>query len=191
MSVSARPADGRGGLPGPGAAAALERAGAFLRAVAAKALRLGAVAALGGAATWWALYVAIEPGDLRTAVLVLSALLLAFPPTALALFAVAARTLLALPERIRQAPGAIRDRADEISRRAGQVAEARRGGLLRGVPALARLWWSVASARELLQLASPAAVLLRSATLVAALIALPAAILEVLLGVAALLWLAM
>ena len=191
MSVSARPADGRRGRGGPGAAAALERAGTFLRALAGKALRLGAVAALGGAATWWALYVAIEPGDLRAAVLVLSALLLALPPTALALFAVAARTLLALPERIRQAPGAIRDRAGEISSRAGQVAEARRGGLLRGIPAVARLWWSVASAKELLELASPATVLLRSATLIAALIALPAAILEVLLGAAALLWLAM
>jgi hypothetical protein len=171
------------------AAAALERAGAVLGAVAARALRLAAVATVAGAVTWWALYRGIDPGDVRATVLLVAGVLLAFPPAALVLFAVAARTLVTLPERIRQAPGAVRHRAGEISRRAGDLAEARRRGLLRGIRSLARLWWSVASAREVLQMLSPAAVLLRSSTLVAALIALPAAILEILLGAGALIWL--
>jgi hypothetical protein len=193
VSVSVRRADTSPGLPAPGsggrAAAALEGAGAFVRAVAERALRLAAVAAVAGAVAWWAIYWEVDPGDVRTAILVLAGLLLAFPPAALAVFGVAARTLASLPDRIRQTPGAAKDRAAEISRRAGSVAEARRRGLVRGLPAVAGLWWSVASARDVLQVLSPGAVLLRSSTLVAAAVALPAAVLEVVLGVAALLWL--
>jgi hypothetical protein len=192
VSVSARRAEA--GLEGAGggarAAAALERAGTFVLAVAGRAVRLAAVAAVAGLVAWWALYRAIDPGDVRTGVLFVAGLLLAFPPVALGLFALAARTLVALPDRIRQIPGAVGDRAGEISRRAGRVAEARRRGVVRGLPALAGLWWSVASARDLLQFLSPAAVLLRSATLVAAAIALPAALLEILLGAVGLVWLA-
>ncbi len=169
---------------------AVERAARLIRGLARQALRLGAVAAAGGAVAWWALYRGLDPGDARTAVLIVATLLLAFPPVALVLFAVAARTLLALPGRLREAPGAIRERAGEISRRGAELTEARRRGLLRTVPALGRLWWSVSSAREVLQVTSPAAVLLTPATLLAAGIAVPAAILEILLGIAGLLWLA-
>jgi hypothetical protein len=193
VSVSARRAEA--GPRGPGSAtrvaAALEQAGAFVLAVADWAVRLAAVAAVAGLVAWWALYLAVDPGDVRAAVLLVAGVLLAFPPVALLLFAVAARTLAGLPGRIRQIPGAIGDRAGDISRRATRVAEARRRGLVRGLPAMAGLWWSVASARDVIQVLSPAAVLLRSATLIAATIALPAALLEVLLGVAALVWLAM
>lgn len=171
------------------AAAALERAGAVLGAVAARALRLAAVATVAGAVTWWALYLGIEPGDVRASILLVAGVLLAFPPTALVLFAVAARALASVPERIREAPGAVRHRAGEISRRAGDLADARRRGFLPRIRSLARLWWSVASVREVLRVLSPAAVLLRSTTLVAALIALPAAVLEILLGAGALIWL--
>jgi hypothetical protein len=191
VSVSARRAEA--GPRGPGGArvaAALAQASTFVLAVADWAVRLAAIAAVAGLVAWWALYLAVDPGDVRAAVLFVAGVLLAFPPVALVLFAVAARTLAGLPDRIRQIPGAIGDRAGEISQRAGRVAEARRRGLVRGLPAMAGLWWSVASARDVIQVLSPAAVLLRSATLIAAAIALPAALLEVLLGVAALVWLA-
>lgn len=170
-------------------APALERAAQIIRELARRALRLAVPAAIAGALAWWALYRGIDPGDGRTAVLVVATILLAFPPVALILFAVAARTLVALPGRLREAPRAIRERGAEISRRGADLTEARRRGLLRVVPALARLWWSVSSAREVLQVASPAVVLLTPATLVAAAIAVPAAVLEVVLGVAGLLWL--
>jgi hypothetical protein len=160
-------------------------------AVAGRVLRLAAIAALAGLVAWWALFQALDPGDVRAGALFLAGLLLAFPPVALVLFAVAARTLAALPDRIWQIPGAIGDRAAEISRRAGHLAEARRRGLVRGLPAMAGLWWSVASARDVIQVLSPAAVLLRSATLIAAAIAVPAALLEILLGGVGLVWLAL
>jgi hypothetical protein len=193
VSVSARRAED--GSPGAGGgtrrAAALEQAGAFLLAVAGRAIRLAAIAAAAGLVAWWALFQAIDPGDVRAGVLFVAGLLLAFPPVALGLFAVAASTMAGLPDRIRQIPGTVGDRAGEISRRVGQLAEARRRGLVRGMPAMARLWRSVASARDVLQVLSPAAVLLRSATLIAAAIALPAALLEILLGVVGLVWLAL
>lgn len=171
--------------------AAVERAARLIRGLARRALRLGAVAAVAGAVAWWALYRGIAQGDARTAVLFVATFLLAFPPVALVLFAVAARTLVALPARLRQAPAAIRERAGEISRRGTELTEARRGGLLRAVPALARLWWSVSTAREALQVVSPAAVLITPATLVAAVVAVPAAVLEILLGIAGAAWLAL
>jgi hypothetical protein len=171
--------------------AAVERAAGIIRGLARRALKLGAMAAVAGAVAWWALYRGVDPGDARTAVLIVATLLLAFPPVALVLFAVAARTVLALPGRLREAPGAIRERVGEISRRGTEVTEARRRGLLRTVPALGRLWWSVSSVREVLQVVSPAAVLVTPATLVAAVIAVPAAVLEVLVGIGGAVWLAL
>jgi hypothetical protein len=193
VSVSARRAETGppGAAGGTRGAAALEQAAAFVLAVAGKAIRLAAIAAGAGLVAWWALFQAIDPGDFRAGVLFVAGLLLAFPPVALGLFAVAARTMAGLPDRIRQIPGTVGDRAGEIYRRVGQLAEARRRGLVQGMPAMARLWWSVASARDVLQVLSPAAVLLRSATLIAAAIALPAALLEILLGVVGLVWLAL
>jgi hypothetical protein len=182
-----------GGRPPAGPApvvGALARASGALRGLAAGAIRLAVVAALAGALGWWALFRGLDPGDLRTGILIVAGVLLAFPPVALGLFAFAARTLAALPDRIRGSSAALRERAGEISRRASALAEARRRGGPRSVPALARLWWSVSSAREVLQVAGPGVVLLTPAMLVAAIIAAPAALLEILLGVAGLIWLA-
>jgi hypothetical protein len=171
-------------------AGALAVASGVVRGLARTAVRLAIVAAAAGAVAWWALARGIDPGELRTGVLVAAALVLAFPPVALVLFAIAARTLAELPGRIREAPGALKERAGEISRRATALTEARRRGGLRSVPALARLWWSVSSVRDVLQVAGPGVVLLTPAVLAAAVAAVPGAILEILLGLAGLLWLA-
>jgi hypothetical protein len=173
-----------------GIRAPLARASGALRSLAGGAIRLGLAAAVGGALAWWALFRGLQSGDLRTAILVVGAVILAFPPVALGLFAVAARTMAALPGRLSDAPGSLRERTGEISRRASALAEARRRGGLRALPALARLWWSVTSARDLLQVVGPGAVLLTPATLVAAIAAVPGALLEILLGVVGLVWLA-
>ena len=172
----------------PPAAGALERASSLLRRIARSAGRLALLALLAGAVMWWALYSGIDEG--RTVALVVAAVLLLAPPFVLGLFVMGVRALIELPRRIREAPGEFRDRAGEIARRSSELGEARRQGLVRAVAALFRLGWAVASSRELVEVASPALVLLTPWMLGATLLAALAAVLEIVLGAGALIWLA-
>jgi hypothetical protein len=166
----------------------LDRAVAVLRSMARATLRLAAAALIGGLAVWWAVFQASDPGEDRTVLLVVLAIILAAPPTVLFLFAVALRTLIALPRRLREAPGAVGDRLGEIRRRMAELSEASRQGTLRALRSLFRLGWSIASSREVLEV-SPAVVLLTPGMLVATVFAAAGAVIEVVAGTIALLWL--
>lgn len=168
--------------------AAIDRASRFLRGVARSVLRLAAVALLGGLAVWWALFRGVDPGEGRTTVLVVAALLLLAPPVILGLFVVAVRALADVPRRVREAPASFRQKAEEIRRRTGEIATAR--GASRSMGSLFRLWRAAASWRELLEVVSPALVLLTPAMLVASVVAALVALLEIVAGVIAAIWLA-
>lgn len=166
----------------------LDRAVSFLRGLARAVLRLGAAALVGGLAIWWAVLQGADPGENRTGILVVLAILLVAPPIILFLFVVAIRTLIALPQRIREAPGAVGDRLVEIRQRMARLSEARREGALPALRSLFRLGWSIATSREVVEL-SPAVVLLTPGMLVATVFATAAALLEILVGAGAVLWL--
>jgi hypothetical protein len=169
--------------------AAIDRASRFLRSVARSVLRLAAVALLGGLAVWWAMFRGVDPGEGRTTVLVVAAVLLLAPPVILGLFVVAVRALADVPRRVREAPASFRQKAEEIRRRTGEVAAAR--GASRSMGSLFRLWRAAASWRELLEVVSPALVLLTPAMLAASVLAALGALLEILAGVIAAVWLAL
>jgi hypothetical protein len=175
------------GLP-PRPPTMLDRAMAVLRGMARATLRLAAAAAIGGMAVWWAVFQGGDPREDRTVILVVVAILLAAPPAILVLFAVALRTLVALPGRLREAPGAVGDRLGEIRTRMTQLTEASRQGVLRTLRSLFRLGWSIASSREVLEL-SPAVVLLTPGMLVATVFAAAGALVEIVAGAIALMWL--
>jgi hypothetical protein len=166
----------------------LDRAVAVLRGMARATLRLAAAALIGGLAVWWAVFQGAASGEDGTVILVVLAIILAAPSTVLILFAVALRTLIALPRRLREAPGAVGDRLGEIRRRMAELSEASRQGTLRALRSLFRLGWSIASSREVLEV-SPAVVLLTPWMLVATVFAAAGAVLEVVAGAIALLWL--
>lgn len=163
----------------------IERASGVIRGVARAAGRLAAAALASGAVLWWAVFRAVE--DVGP-VVVLAVVLIA-PPAVLGLFVMGLRALVALPARLRDAPAAVRQRAGHIRVRAAEVSEARRRGVVRTLPALFRFWWSVATSREVLQVLSPALMLLTPWMLIAAVVAAGAAVAEVVAGAGALLWL--
>lgn len=175
--------------PSP-AIGALDRASSFLHRIARAAGRLALVALLAGSLVWWALYRALEGGGGRTVGLAVAAVLLAAPPAVLGLFIMGVRALIELPRRLRETPGAFRERAGEIGRRATELSDARGQGVGRAVAALFRLGWAVASSRELMEVASPALALLTPWMLGATVLATVAAVVEILLGAVALIWLA-
>jgi hypothetical protein len=176
-------------LPPP-RAAALDRATRFLRWLSGRILRLAVLALAGGILVWWAVYVRV-PEDDRLVLLIVIGILLLVPPLILGLFGFAVRGLAGLPGRLREAPGQARDRIQEARRRLAEVAGARRRGLISGLGALARLGWSLRSSREVLEVAGPAAVFLTPGMLAATVVALIAALIEVLAGAIALLVLAL
>jgi hypothetical protein len=167
---------------------ALDRATGFLRWLAGRILRLAVLALAAGALAWWAVFVEL-PSDERAVVPVVLGILLAIPPLILGLFGLALRGLAGLPGRLRQAPGQARERIVEARRRLAEVAEARRRGLVSGLGALVRLGWTLRSSREVLEVAGPAAVFLTPGMLAASVAAFIAALVEVLAGVIALVWL--
>ncbi len=168
----------------------LDRAIRVLRGLARATGRLAAVALVAGLAVWWAVFQAADPGEDRTVILVVLAILLLAPPIVLSLFALALRTLIGIPHRLREAPGATRDRLGEIRRRMAELSEASRQGTVRAFRSLFRLGWSIASSREVLEV-SPAVVLLTPGMLVATVFAAAGAVVEILMGALALLWLAL
>jgi hypothetical protein len=114
-------------------------------------------------------------------------LLLAAPPILLALFVLAVRAVLALPGRLRELPTAVGSRAAEIRRRATEVGQSRTSASrARGTFGLLR---AVSSSREVLEVLTPAAALLRPWLLIAAPFAAAAAAVEILVGLVALVWL--
>jgi hypothetical protein len=165
----------------------LDRAVSFLRGLARAVIRLGAAALVGGLAIWWTVFQGTDPGE-RTGILVVLAILLVAPPLILFLFVVALRTLIGLPQRIRETPGAVGDRLAEIRQRMARLSEARREGALPALRSLFRLGWSIATSREVVEV-SPALVLLTPGMLVATVLAAAAALLEILVGAVAVLWL--
>jgi hypothetical protein len=137
---------------------------------------------------WFALRSLLRDGDGSTVALIVAALLLALPPAVLGLLVGAIRALLALPDQLRRLPAEVGSRVGEVRRRATEVGQSRSAwsgarrsfGLLR----------AAAGARDVLEVLTPAAVLLRPWLLIAAPLAVAAAAVEILLGLVAGLWLA-
>lgn len=177
------PRDSMTGMPGGGLGTAI----AAVRRVARAALWLAGAALLGGAAVWSAVREALVADDARVLVLVIVGLVLVAPPVVLGLFSFALRALADLPRRLREAPGEVRDRAAVIRRRASEVAEARSRGPFATLTGVVRLWWAAASSREMLEVLSPAALLLTPGLLAFTAVAAVAGVVEVLLGLVALL----
>ena len=161
-----------------------ERAVRFLRGLGRATIRFAIVAAIAGAVAWVALFRALAD-DEATGVLVVTAILVVTPPAILLLFAFALRALRMIPQRLREAPGTLRERAGEIRRNAGEIGSARPGMLAKLRP-LARLWRTVSSSRELVDEIAPAALLLSPWMLAAAGTSAVAAVVEILVGVVAL-----
>lgn len=148
--------------------------------------RLAVAAFVAGALVWWA---ASRAGGSPLGLAVLG-VILALPPLAVAAFAVAVRALVALPRKLREGRSALRGRAELIRDRAGEVVASRRRGPLQALRATVRLWWAVASSREVLEVLGPTTLLLSPATVVLAAIGAVAAAFEILGGAVALIWLA-
>jgi hypothetical protein len=170
------------------AAQAIDRISSFLRRVSRIVTILAAMGLVGGAALWWV--VSREAGDeQRLAVSVAVGIVLLVPPVVLGLFAAAVRAIVALPQRLRESPQAVREHADELGRGARAVAEARSAGPLRTLVAVVRLVRTAGSSRELLGSLIPGALLLNPARLILTALAGVAALVEIVLGAAALVWL--
>lgn len=176
--VEARPVD----RARRGPVATTDRAASAVRRIAALVLRLALLALVGGGLVWWAVARSSQAGSLALGVV---GVILLAPPFVLALAWLALRALAELPRRLREAPAMARDRAGELRRLAGRVAESRRQGLRSQIAALVRLGWTASSSREVLEL-SPALALLTPPMLGATVVAAAAAVVEVLAGVVAL-----
>jgi hypothetical protein len=172
-------------VPGarPSPLAALERARSVLGRLAGAAGKLALVALVAGAVIWWAVF---RGEDVSGGIQVLLAVILLLPPVILLLFVVALRTLMSVPDRIRRAPAAVRDRMGEVRARLREVGE-RRGTLAR-LRSILALLWAIVSSRELVEVVGPSAVLLTPWMLVAAAVAAIGAVLELVVGLLALLW---
>jgi hypothetical protein len=171
---------------------AVDRAIPFLRSVARATVRLAGIALAAGAVVWWAMFTSIPSDDPRAPLLVVGAILLLLPPAGLILFALATRTLIGLPDRIRRLPDAVRYRIGEVVRHSGALGSLRRSGNAFGrLRALFRLGWTVATSREVLEVLGPATILLRPWMLPLGVLAAIAAVVELLLGLVALLSLAL
>lgn len=183
---SARPVEGS--TPRP--LGAVDRAVPLLRRLAGATLRLSFLALAGGGALWLVLFREL-PQETRPVVLTVVAIALLLPPAILLLFVLAVRTLIALPERIRQLPVVARRRLGEVARHSGGVGTAQHRGTLQRLRSLFQLGWSLARSREVLEVLGPGTVLLRPWLLLPAALAAVAALAEVLAGVVAVLWLSL
>jgi hypothetical protein len=171
-------------------ASTLEHAQPFLRRLSRPVLRLAVLALAAGAVAWWGIGRAVPSGDARGPVLAVTAVLLLIPPVILFLFVLAVRALIGLPGRLRAVPGAVRGRLADIARHSGAMTAAGRGSALARLRSLFRLGWSVASSREVIEVLGPAAVLVTPWMLAASAVAAVAAVIEIVVGTVALVWLA-
>jgi hypothetical protein len=167
----------------------LERAKPFLGRLARSALRLAGLAVVAGAAVWWGIARAVPSGEARLPLLTLAAVLLLAPPAMLVLFVLAVRALVALPDRLRAVPGAVRERLTEIGSHAGAVTAIDRGSVWTRLRSLFRVPWSIASSREVIEVLGPWAALISPWMLPAAIVASVASLIEILLGAFVLVWL--
>jgi hypothetical protein len=165
----------------------LERAKPFLGRLARSALRLAGLALVAGAVVWWGIARALPSGGLP--LLGLAAVLLLAPPAILVLFVLAVRALVALPDRLRAVPGAVRERLTEIGRHAGALTAIDRGSVWARLRSLFRVTWSIASSREVIEVLGPSAALISPWMLPAAVVASVASLIEILLGAFILVWL--
>jgi hypothetical protein len=159
-----------------------------VRRVARETTRLALLAAAGGAVVW-ELVASRLAGPERLGRLVLAAALLAIPPGILLLVGFALRQLASIPYRLAALPDQARSHADEIGKLAQEARRVRQRGWLRSALSVLRLWRTTAESRELLQGAAPVAFLFSPWTWVAAPLSAAAAVLEIVAGAVALVWL--
>ena len=176
----------------PQALAWVDRLVAAVRRVGRKVAWLAVAAAVAGAVIWLALEQAVGAGDERVVILAVVAAMLLFPPICLALFVLAARALASLPQRLRGAPAALRERAADAGRRIREVrVEDLRGkGPIRSLLALVALSRSLVNPRDVLGTVLPASPLVSPWVLVAAVVGAFLAVAEIVVGLIALVWLA-
>jgi hypothetical protein len=167
---------------------ALDRISSFLRRFSRRVAILAIAGLVGGAAIGVAV-VREVPADNRLTVAVILGVVLALPPIVLGTFALAVRAIAQLPERLRESPDAVRAHAEDLGRRAREVADARSGGRLRTLVAVLRLVRTAGSSRDLVGSILPGAFLLSPARLLATVLAGVGALAEVVLGAIALGWL--
>jgi hypothetical protein len=170
------------------AAQALDRVASFLRRFSRRVAVL-AVAGLVGGAAIGVVAVSETPAENRLAVAIILGVVLAIPPVVLGLFAIAVRALVQLPQRIRESPEAVRGHADDLATRARAVGEARSAGRIRTLAAVVRLVRTAGSTRDLLGSILPGAFLFNPARLLGTALAAAGAIVEVVLGAIAIVWL--
>ena len=167
---------------------AMDRISSFLRRFSRRVAVLAVAGLIGGAAIGVAV-VSETPAENRLTIAVVLGILLAIPPVVLGMFAFAVRALVQIPQRIRESPEVVRGHAEDLSRRAREVADARSGGRLLTFMAVARLVRSAGSSRDLLTSLVPGALLLSPARLIGTALAAAGALVEVVLGAIALVWL--
>jgi hypothetical protein len=167
---------------------AMDRISSFLRRFSRRVAIL-AVAGLVGGATIGVAVVRETPADNRLIVAVILGVVLALPPIVLGTFALAVRALVHFPQHVRESPVAVRAHAEDLGRRAREVADARSGGRLRTLVAVVRLVRTAGSPRDLVGSILPGAFLLNPARLLGTVLAAAGALVEVILGAVALGWL--
>ena len=170
------------------AAQALDRISSFLRRFSRRVAVLAVAGLVGGTAIGVAV-VREASGDNRLTLAVILGVVLALPPIMLGSFALALRALAHLPQRIRESPEAVRAHAEDLGRRAREVADARSDGRLRTLLAVLRLARTAGSSRDLVGSILPGAFVLNPARLLGTLLAGVGAFVEIVLGAIALGWL--
>jgi hypothetical protein len=167
---------------------ALDRISSFLRWFSRRVAILAIAGLVGGAAIGVAVVRGVSAGDRLTVALILG-VVLALPPIVLGTFVLAVRALSQLPQRLSGSPDAVRAHADDLGRRAREVADARSRGRVRTLVAVVRLVRTAGSSRDLVGSILPGAFLLNPARLLGTVLAGVGALVEVVLGAIALGWL--
>jgi hypothetical protein len=170
------------------ASQAIDRIAGFLRRASAWVTVLAVAALVGAAVVCLAVWREVGPGDDRLGTVLVVGGVAAIPPFLLGRFAWALRALVELPGRLRSSPEVARSSLDDLGLRARAVADAGERGPVRRVLATLRLVRSAASSRDLLRTIVPGAVLLSPAALMATAFAALAAVVEVVIGLLAVLW---
>jgi hypothetical protein len=167
---------------------ALDRISSFLRRFSNRVAVLAVAALVGGAAIGVAAAREASP-DKRLTVAVILGVVLALPPIVLGTFALAVRALTQLPQRVRESSDVVRDHAEDLGRRAREVADAQSAGRLRKLVAVLLLVRTAGSAPDMIGSFLPGGFLLSPTRLLGTLLAGVGAVIEVVLGAIALGWL--
>jgi hypothetical protein len=116
-------------------------------------------------------------------------LVLAFPPAVLLTVALPLRLLAGLPDRLAEVPDRARQHASSLGQLASEARQVRGRGWMRAGWSVIRLWRTAAASRDLIEIAAPVAFLFSPLTLLLAILAGVLAMVEILAGGVALLWL--